>query len=97
MSNITKSAKGEEGLIRIPGACNHNPETTVFCHLGGGGMGMKRKDIHGAYGCSDCHDIVDGRAKPDRWTNDLYSKVWFYEGVFRTQEILLEKGLITLK
>lgn len=97
MSNITKSAKGEECQIRIPGKCNGNPETTVPCHLNGGGMGMKHKDLFIAYGCSACHDIVDGRAKLDRWTNDLYSKVWFYEGVFRTQEILIEKGLITLK
>lgn len=94
MSKITKSAKGEDCQIRIPGKCNFNPETTVFCHVGGAGMGIKSNDIHGAYGCSSCHDIVDGRTKLDRWTSDLYKEVWFYEGVMRTQLILIEKGLI---
>lgn len=95
MSKITKSAKGEECQIRIPGACNFNEETTVFCHLGGGGMGMKRKDIHGAYGCSSCHDVVDFRRATDTssWQD---VQIFFYEGVFRTQEILLEKGLIKI-
>ena len=94
MSKITKSAKGEECQIRIPGVCNFNPETTVLCHLNGGGVGMKRKDIHGAYGCSSCHDVVDGKTRPPLDINAFHIPIYFYEGVFRTQEILLEKGLI---
>lgn len=96
MSKITLSARGEECQIRIPGHCNFNPETTIFCHLNGAGMGMKHKDLFGAYGCSSCHDIVDGKGPlgPDR--NELYEKFWFYEAVFRTQEILIEKGLVKI-
>ena len=62
MSKITKSARGEECQVRIPGVCNHNPETTIFAHLRGGGMGKKQPDSEGAYCCSDCHDLYDGRA-----------------------------------
>lgn len=95
MSKITKSAKGEECQIRIPEVCNFNPETTVFCHLGGGGMGRKSSDIHGAYGCSSCHDMVDNRVGTHFMSyNEL--RLWFYEGVVRTQLILLEKGLIKI-
>ena len=94
MSKITKSAKGEECLIRIPTVCNGNPETTVFCHLGGGGMGAKSSDIHGSYGCSSCHDAVDGRSK--NGLNEFVLKTWFYEGMVRTQLKLIEKGLIGL-
>lgn len=93
MSKITKSARGEDCQIRIPDVCNFNPETTVFCHLGGGGMARKSSDIHGAYGCSSCHDEVDGRTmKSDR----DYVKRCFYEALIRTQIILIEKGLIKI-
>lgn len=89
---ITDSAKGEDCQVRIIGYCNFNPETTIFAHLNGGGMGYKSNDIHGAYCCSSCHDVIDGRRK-SKWT-DNQLKVWFYDGVIRTQLKLIEKGLI---
>ena len=96
MSKLRKSAKGRECQIRIPGVCNGNPETTVLCHLPGGGMGRKQPDLFAAFGCSACHDEVDGRTnhKPDygKWETELY----FYEGVIRTQQIWLDEGLITI-
>lgn len=98
MSKITKSAKGEDCQIRIPKVCNFNPETTVFCHLGGGGMSSKSSDIHGAYGCSSCHDEVDGRTNKTKYICDSKESVelWFYEAIIRTQLILIEKGLIKI-
>ncbi|MCK5609389.1 DUF1364 domain-containing protein [Candidatus Pacearchaeota archaeon] len=94
MSKITKSARGEECQIRIPGHCNGNSETVVFCHISGAGMGRKSSDIHGAYGCGSCHDIVDGRKKSVH-KNDIIT-LWFYDGVLRTQLKLIEKGLINV-
>ncbi len=94
MSKIRKSAKGENCQVRIGGCCNFNPETTVFAHLGGGGMAGKSHDIHGAYCCSNCHDVVD-RRKYTSFSNETIDR-WFYEGVFRTQLILVEKGLIKI-
>ena len=93
MSKYTKSAKGQQCQVRIPGICNHNTETVVFAHLGGGGMGAKMPDIHGAYACSSCHDEIDGRTQ-------LYSKhqnhIDFLEAVIRTQEIMIKNGTLVL-
>lgn len=91
-SKFRKSAKGRECQIRIPGVCNGNPETVVLCHLNGGGMGMKRPDIHGAFGCSDCHDAIDGRARTDYSKDELF--LFHCEAVIRTQEIWLKEGLL---
>jgi len=91
-NKITKSARDQECQIRIPGICNFNPETTVFCHIGGAGIGMRANDIHGAYGCSSCHDAIDGRIKTDWPPWEL--KIFHFDGVFRTQSILIDKGLI---
>lgn len=99
MSKKTKlraSAEGRECQIRIPGVCNGGGETTVLCHLPGGGMGRKQDDLLGAFGCSDCHDVVDGRRRaPNLYPAEL--KVCFYEGVFRTQQIWLDEGLVEIK
>lgn len=101
MSKITKSAKGEECQFRIPGVCNRNPETTVFCHEpNGSGLGMKWPDTEGGYGCSACHDEIDGRTRYKRGSWVIYGKdeikIMFYEGARRTRIILLEKGLIKI-
>lgn len=64
----------------------------MFCHLPGGGMGRKQPDLFGAYGCSSCHDAVDGRTQHSA----LKFQAAFDRGVIRTQQILLDKGLITI-
>ncbi|TQV82839.1 DUF1364 domain-containing protein [Aliikangiella coralliicola] len=92
---ITQSAKGEECQIRIPGVCNFNEETTVFCHLNGAGMALKNNDNEGAYGCSNCHAAMDGQLKTTFSHDEL--KLMHLEAVMRTQRILLEKELIVLK
>ena len=88
---IRESAKGQECQVRIPGVCNFNPETTVLAHVGkGGGMGQKCDDIHATYACSSCHDAIDGRSNLSMSVARLYS----YEGMVRTQKLLLEQELI---
>ena len=89
----TKSSRGQECQIRLPG-CNGNPETTVPCHLNGGGMGTKSANIHIAYGCSNCHDLVDGRTKTD--LDPEYILLSHYEAVVRTQIIMLANGVLKL-
>ncbi len=95
MSKIRKSAKGQECQIRVPGVCNGNPETVVLCHLPGGGMGMKKPDLHAAYGCSGCHDAIDGRVKT-QWTKDEL-ELMHRQGVERTQNLLIQQGLVSVK
>lgn len=91
-SKIRQSAKGEMCLVRIPGICNFNPETTIYAHIGGGGIGQKAIDLHGAYCCSSCHDNLDGRT-PRKYSIDKL-KLWHLEGVIRTQLILIKKGYV---
>lgn len=101
MTNLRKEARGEECQIRIEGVCNFDSSTTVLCHLNGSGTGTKfgnadpAEDILGAHGCSRCHDAVDGRNK-----NHGHSKehvlICFYEGVFRTQRLLIRRGKIKI-
>lgn len=59
-------------------------------------MGLKANDILGAYCCSSCHDAIDGRGQVD-WKKKQDIENAFYEGIFRTQLILIEKGLIIIK
>ena len=95
MSKITESARGQECQIRLIGVCNHNDETTIFAHYrrgGLGGMGKKPSDLFGAYACSSCHDAVDGRTKTPFSSVELDAD--FKDAVFRTQDILMTKGLI---
>ena len=79
--------------------CNGDPATVVLCHLPGGGMGGKQHDLFGAYGCSDCHRVVDGEPAVFQGEyiprNDIY--LWFCEGVFNTQQILLDEELISVR
>lgn len=93
MSKITKSARGQTCTIRLEG-CNGGPEneTVVFAHLNGGGMGAKCLDIHGAYACSYCHDVLDSR-KPSKYSKEELLLTHLL-GMKRTQEMLVSKGLL---
>ena len=79
-------ARNQPCLIRLPG-CLHDATTTVLCHynlMGYHGMGLKAPDDMGAYGCANCHAVVDGRmARPAGYTrNDV--RLAHAEGVMRT-------------
>lgn len=96
-SKYTKSAKGQQCQVRLIGICNHNPETTVLAHLNGGGMALKKSDIHGAFCCSACHDALDGRMSRHRIQMSLQElKLAHLEGVIRTQEIMIKEGVLKL-
>ena len=79
-------------MVRIPGVCNRDPETTVLAHIPGAGMGRKADDILGAWCCSSCHDAVDFRSTVD-YPKQLL-RLWHFEGVMRTQEALIAEGKI---
>lgn len=92
MSALTKAARGRDCTIRIPAACNGNPETVVACHFrlsGLSGMGIRPADIFIAFGCSGCHCYVDTH-------KDDETQLAFAHGVMRTQSILLTEGKIKL-
>ncbi len=92
MSELRKSARGQFCRVRLPGICNGRPETTVLAHLNGGGTGTKHEDMFGAFCCSSCHDVVDGRVP----THIPYETVLlaFYDGMVRTQRWWIENHYI---
>lgn len=92
MSNLRKEARGRECQVRIPGVCSHNPETVVLAHLNGAGMGIKVPDPLGAWCCSDCHSVLDGRVKSEYPKTTL--KLFHLEGVMRTLRFLISEGKI---
>ncbi len=101
MSKITESARGEQCLIRIPGVCNRDDTTTVACHEpSGSGIGLKWPDSEVAYGCSACHDEIDGRTTYKPNGRVLYSQedimLAFYQGARRTRQKLIDKDLLRL-
>ena len=98
MSKITQSARGENCQVRIPGVCNGNPETVCWAHANGSaagkGFGQKCPDFIGAYSCFACHAVYDRRVpyKGSRTAVELC----FADGVFRSQRMLVEKGLLVV-
>lgn len=92
---FTRFAKDKPCQIRIPGVCNGRPETSVLCHLNGGGMATKTLSIHGAIGCSDCHDAVDFRVSHIQFLR-MEIKLFHLEGVIRTQAMMVEDGVLVL-
>ena len=60
-------ARGQACMLRVPGVCCGNPETTVLAHSNQGrhgkGLGMKSNDAQGVWACYTCHAWLDqGRA-----------------------------------
>jgi hypothetical protein len=81
-------------MVRIPGYCNFDESTTVLAHLNGAGFGLKRSDLHGAFACHECHNLLDGRVQSHYTQDEL--KLMHYDGMVRTQEYWLKEGLIKL-
>lgn len=98
MTPIRRAARGQDCTLLIPGACNQNPETTVLCHSNsladGKGMGLKAPDTAAAFGCSACHDVLDGRRARPAGLTLAGLDAHFRAGVRRTHIILAAMGLI---
>lgn len=103
---IMSAAEGQPCAIRVAsliGKSCAGIETTVGCHLPviGKGTGTKVTDLAVAFGCSVCHDIVDGR---DKVAHDVmttrYPAAYAYRllnALVETQARLVEAGVITVK
>lgn len=93
---LRDSARNQDCMVRIPGICNFNPETTVLAHVAKGGMGQKGNDYHATFACSNCHDEIDGRAvRTDFTPNEL--KIMVNDGMQRTQDYWFNVGLMSAK
>ena len=80
--------------------CNANDESVVWCHLNdqfaGRGKDHKSHDLLGFFGCSACHDAIDGRAHILDTTREE-RRSWAHEAVCRTQAFLLDNQLLIVK
>jgi len=67
-------------MFQVPGVCNGNPETTVWCHSNkstdGKGAMLKAHDCFGAFGCYACHTWYD-QGKTNRATKDAQFELAF--------------------
>ena len=92
MTDLRQYARGKPCMVRLPGICCGDAETTVLAHIrmaGITGMGQKAPDLLGAWACFKCHDYIDGRAKRDRSV-----MLDHLEGVARTINQLIKDGII---
>ena len=98
MTPIRRAAAGQDCTLQIPGVCNFDPATVVLCHSNqladGKGMGLKAPDTAACFGCSACHDVLDGRRPRPGWLTLLLLDAAFVRARDATHEILRQKGLI---
>ncbi len=91
------AANGQACTLRLPFVCNGNPQTTVLCHSNRGadgkGRGIKAGDDHACFGCSSCHDVLDGRAPRKGGLTKEMVEVEFDRAVEETQAILARMGI----
>lgn len=97
LSKVRAAARDQDCTLRFP-VCNGRNETTVLCHSNlledGKGMGLKAPDERAAFGCSACHDVLDGRVpRPADFTYDqMISR--FNAAVDETHVVLRRLGLL---
>ena len=92
---LRDSARGRQCQIRIPGYCSFDTSKTVLCH-GNDGGGTKTSDLWSAFGCFECHEIVDFRHRISEFSRDQI-KLMHHDGIERTQKIWLDEGFIMVK
>ncbi|MBK5943336.1 nuclease domain-containing protein [Halorhodospira halophila] len=96
---LRDSARGQQCQLRLPGVCSWDPETVVLAHppLGNGGMATKGSDLEGAFCCSACHDVLDGRVPcPDHLGPGAIFGAWILAAA-RTRAIWLQMGLLRVE
>lgn len=95
--NLRDSANGQDCTLNIAGVCNYDSSTVVLCHFPdeSKGIGKKSDDISSGFGCSCCHDVVDGRRKSVEWDS---AKNWYMRRAqTRTLRKWIEMGIVEIK
>ncbi len=88
------AARGEECTLNIVGFCSYDTETTVACHLpdGSGGSNKHTGPLSIAFGCGDCHSVVDLRLGASITQEDR--EFYMRRGMMRTMTRLVDKGIL---
>ena len=99
-SPMRKAARGEVCTLQLHPYCNGDPATTVLCHLPSPyhGMALKSPDWWAVFGCSACHDVIDGRNPAAvRALGRREMDLCLMRALFRTQQRFIELGYLTVK
>jgi hypothetical protein len=96
---IMDSARNEQCTLNISGVCNYDTDTVVYCHFadGSGGSNKLTGPLHGGYGCSSCHDSIDGRVLGFNQLTKVDREFYMRRSMNRTINRLIEKGLVVIK
>ena len=96
--HIMASAAGQPCSLRLPLVCNRANTTTVCAHLPGigKGTGTKVSDLHVAYACSACHDVIDGRTPQPDHLGDAMILEAMLRGLCETQARLVEAEIFVV-
>lgn len=94
--NIMDAAKGEPCTLNISGVCNYDAQTVVVCHLpdGTGASSKLCGPLSIAFGCSNCHNVIDRRV-PSRVSSED-REFYMRRGMMRTINRLIKKGLVKI-
>lgn len=84
--------------VRLRG-CTNARETVVFAHAPSvdKGLGKKSPDWWGAFACSHCHDILDGRKPHSEEGFLVLNKAVWLDAIFETQKQFFDDGLLLIK
>ncbi len=91
MTNLRDYARNKPCQVRLPFICSGDVAETVLAHVrlaGVTGGGMKAPDVLGAWACHRCHEVTEREKKDDAVQRA------FLEGVVRTQNMLIEVGIL---
>lgn len=91
-NKLRKSARGQDCTLSIPDVCNYNPETVVLCHFPSEIAASKSTDMSSGFGCSACHDVIDGRVPYDFEPGD--KEYFMRRSQNRTHNVWLSMGLL---
>lgn len=96
-NKLRDSARDQSCTLNIAGVCNYQPETVVLCHFPDETHGISKKsdDISSGFGCSACHDCIDGRhtVKLSQEDKEFYMR----RAQTRTLRVWVDLGLVALK
>lgn len=89
-------SRGQPCTLEFVGVCNHNPETTVACHIHDEtfGKGRKADDVSTVDGCSDCHRFLD-----EGWAGKISRTVLLAHVIRALQRTLrnrIDRGILVL-
>lgn len=77
---LTDLARDKPCMLRIPGVCNGNWATTVWCHSNhladGRGHAHKAHDCFGCFGCAACHHWLDHGGAPRAEKDEAFERAF---------------------